>query len=95
MSVERPPAFTRHPDGSITVDRWTERILVSDELLAEAVQVGEPYDPDSPPFMLLSGDNLSFAVANGSATYRRVGRPEPGTTEFELLAGMATRGRNR
>lgn len=55
------PTFTRGPDGSLTVDGWTDRIQVSLDLLASA-----PAD-----FLASDGLTLQFRVANGSATYRR------------------------
>lgn len=70
------PKFTRHEDGRITVDRWTERLLVADELLT-AQQDGMTYD----------GDTLTFDVSNGRASYRYSRRAGAYDHEFTLVSG--------
>jgi hypothetical protein len=55
--------FTRQPDGSVTVDHWPEETLISEEFL----EAGDP------AIMRHDGERVFFSVANGEATYTRLG----------------------
>lgn len=62
---EYPPmVFTQHDDGSVTVDRWLDRILVSVELLEGADR----------RYLRRDIDGFAVTVANGHARYRIIGK---------------------
>lgn len=73
------PVFTRHRDGRITVDRWTERIVVADEILKA--------QPDGLKFEC---DQLTIDVANGRAVYSYHQRTPEDRHEFTLVTGVVS-----
>jgi len=60
------PTFTRHGDGRVTVDRFTQQIVVARELLEGA----------NPELLRREGGHLLINCANGSARYIIVGVDE-------------------
>ena len=59
--AQRSPRFTKHGDGSVTVDCFPDEIAVSESFLAAAQ--GEP------ALFRRDGDRLWITVANGTACY--------------------------
>lgn len=54
------PIFTRHSDGRVTVDRWTERLVVDKKVLADVDEA----------FVAREGRLLQVRCFNGEAQYR-------------------------
>lgn len=73
--TEPPPVFTRREDGSVVVDRWSKRIEVSKELIANPTC----------GFLVRDGATLRFTVANGSATYEVLVE-----TSYTVWAGLVS-----
>ena len=67
MITDEAMAFTRHDDGSVTVDRFVDQCLISEELLNAA----------EPELIRIDGDKFTITVRNGSATYEVVERVWP------------------
>jgi hypothetical protein len=57
-------SFTRHDDGTVTVDRFVDDTWFSIELLRKA----------NPAFVQYDGDIVTITAANGTARYRIVER---------------------
>lgn len=56
--------FSEHGDGSVTADRFPERILIAPELLRQG----------DPRWLTRAGRMVRVHVSNGEATYRLAGR---------------------
>ena len=70
----KQPVFTLEPNGSVTVDEFTPRLIITRKLIEDAHPA------------LLSRERRAFRIrcANGAAEYRMTRRgPYPGT--FECL----------
>lgn len=67
--------FTKHDDGTITVDEWDVETLISQELLENAWSEVISRDEDV----------ISIKVSNGWAEYRIVGTTFLGQLEVQLI----------
>jgi hypothetical protein len=80
--MRKPPSFTRHSDGQITINEteWPPEITVSAELLATA-KTG---------WLRLEGGRLLLTVDNGRAEYKRSEVQDNWTSDvrFDLLVGV-------
>lgn len=68
----RNPVFTKHDDGTITVDGWPERVRIHNDLLTT-----------EHPGVSVVRDYIEFTVANGTAKYKVVER-DPTSVICEL-----------
>lgn len=61
-AYERPPIFTKHHDGTVTISHWPETLQVDLGFLVMAGK-GELFG------LLITGDRLVIDVANGRGEY--------------------------
>lgn len=72
---EKPSTFTRHADGTVTVDYWPDQTVLMTTLL----------DVCDPTYVRRDGDLILITVSNGHAIYR-VDRDDAMRGHSELTA---------